>query len=346
MANLRDVARQAGVSAATVSRWLNGSLNLPEQTRTAIQDAIQALNYRPNPYARSLSRGRTDTLCMVVPDIKVPFFAALAAAVENASFNREVGLQLSVTLNRPGREMRYLESVAARHVDGVIFVTNHAEVAPLAQQIRKARRVVVMDEDIPGAVAPRLFCDNHQGGRLAGAHLTRHGHRQIAAIGVGDDMLSGTRRFEGFRQAVLEAFPDAEIQRESGVYTIEDGRRMTQALLNRGRPFTALFAMSDEMVTGALQVFAERGIRVPQDVSVVGFDDILPLDMFSTPITAVRQPVEALGQKAVELLLDTDWDDPAALAVEHLLPVTLIERSSVAFVSTKNQATDQQENPT
>jgi LacI family transcriptional regulator len=203
-----------------------------------------------------------------------------------------------------------------------------------------------MDEDIPGAVAPRLFCDNLAGGRLAGDYLARHGHRLVAAIGAGDEMLSGMRRFDGFRRAMLDAFADVVIQRESGVYTIEDGRRMTEALLDRGQTFTALFAMSDEMVTGALQVFAARGIRVPQDVSVVGFDDILQLDMFSTPITAVRQPVEALGQKAVDLLLDTDWDDPAALSAEHLLPVTLIERSSVAFVSADNQATVQQENPT
>lgn len=340
MATLRDVARRAGVSTATVSRWLNGSLPLPDQTRVAIEDSIAALNYRPNPYARSLSRGRTDVLSMVVPDIKVPFFAALVAAVENAAFQREMELQLSVTLNRPGREIRYLESVAARHVDGVIFVTNHAEVDPLATHIRKARRVVVMDEDIPGAVAPRLFCDNEAGGALAADVLTRNGHTRVAAIGAGDDMLSGLRRFRGFRKSVESTFgPAAQIQRECGAYTIEEGRRMTAALLDRGTPFTGLFAMSDEMVTGALEVFRARGVRVPADVSMVGFDDIQPLDMFAPPITAVRQPVEAMGQKAVDLLLDTDWDDPSALAVEHLLPVTLIERSSVASVSAPSQAT-------
>ncbi|AGT10804.1 LacI family DNA-binding transcriptional regulator [Paracoccus aminophilus] len=344
MANLKQVAERAGVSSATVSRYLNGSLSLPEATRSAVDAAIADLNYRPNPFARSLSRGRTDLIRMVVPEIKAPFFAALVAAVENEAFLREQELALSVTLNRPGRESRYLDSVSDRHVDGLIFVTNHPDVAPLTGRITAARRVVLLDEDVPGAIAPRLFCDNDGGGYLAGAHLAAHGHACVAVIGAGDEMHSGAERFRGFSRAMTEAFgADVQITRKSGSYSREDGERHCREILAEGLPVTAIFAMSDELVIGALDALMAAGLSVPADVSLIGFDDILPLDHFATPITAIRQPVEALGVRAVSILLDTDWEDPAARRRVEILPVTLVDRSSVASVASLQTATDPQE---
>ena len=344
MANLKQVAERAGVSPATVSRYLNGTLALPEPTRSAIDEAIRALNYHPNPFARSLSRGRADLLQMVVPEIKAPFFAALVASVENAAFDRGQELAISVTLNRPGREQRYLDRVSDRHVDGLIFVTNHPEVAPLKSRIDAARRVVLLDEDVPGADAPRLFCDNDGGGHMAGQHLARHGHREIGVIGAGDDMHSGAARFRGFMRALDEYVgADARVHRKSGTYTIEDGSRLCAELLDESPRITAIFAMSDELVIGTLSELARRGLRVPADISVIGFDDILPLDYFATPITAIRQPVEALGACAVEMLLNTDWDDPKARSRVEILPVTLVERSSVASVPPAPDATVQHE---
>ena len=344
MANLKQVAAAAGVSSATVSRYLNGTLSLPTPTREAIESAIRELHYQPNPFARSLSLGRTDLIRMVVPDIKAPFFAALVASVENAAFARGQELAISVTLNRPGRESRYLESVSDRHVDGLIFVTNHPEVAPLRPRITAARRVVLLDEDVPEALAPRLFCDNEGGGHLAGRHLVAHGHRVVGVIGTGDEMQSGAMRFRGFARAMHEGFGDeARILRKRGSYTVEDGRRLCAELLDSGLPLTAIFAMSDELVIGTLEELKRRGLSVPKDISLIGFDDILPLDHFATAVTAIRQPVEALGAMAVEILLDTDWDDPAARSRVEILPVTLVERSSVASVLPSPQATDQQE---
>lgn len=343
MANLSDVAKRAGVSNATVSRMLNGSLHLPEATRSAINRAIAELNYSPNPHARSLSRGQSDVVRMVVPDIKVPFFAALVAAVENAASERGKELALSVTLNRPGREQQYLDSVTAGHVDGLIFVTNHATTGALVPRIDNAR-VVLLDEDVPGAIAPRMFCDNEGGGHMAGRYLAERGHRRVAVIGAGDRMLSGQQRFAGFARGMTEITDGARILRLTGDYTVADGRRMCAEALDRAPDITAIFAMSDEMVMGALEILAARGKRIPEDISIIGFDDILPLHLFSTPITAVRQPVEAMGASALDLLLTTDWDDRDARHRLHLVPVTLIERSSVASVTAHNTATGQQEN--
>lgn len=346
VANLKQVAERAGVSSATVSRYLNGSLNLPEVTSGAINAAIAELNYRPNPFARSLSRGRTDLIRMVVPDIKAPFFAALVAAVENAAYARKQDLAISVTLNRPGRETRYLDSVSDRHVDGLIFVTNHPQVAPLKARIDAARRVVLLDEDVPGAVAPRLFCDNDGGGYLAGRYLAERGHSCVAVIGTGDKMHSGAARYAGFMRAFDEVHgTDAQVLRKAGAYTIEDGRRLCAEALDAAPGVTAIFAMSDELVMGTLDELAARGLRVPQDISIIGFDDILPLNHFATPITAIRQPVEELGRMAVDILLDTDWNDPAARSRVEVLPVRLVERGSVAPVARPLKATDQQEKP-
>jgi LacI family transcriptional regulator len=344
MANLRDVAKRAGVSVATISRMLNGTLHPSDSTRSAINAAILELNYRPNPYARSLSRGRSDIVRMLVPDIKVPFFASLVAAVEDAAFARGQELALSVTLNRPGRELRYLDSVSARHVDGLIFVTNHSMTEQLVERITAGRRVVLLDEDVPGALAPRLFCDNLGGGQTAGRHLVEHGHARVAVIGPGDDMMSAKLRFEGFSSVLRAAWGvDAHIVRCSGQYTVEDGRRMCTEALDADPELTAIFAMSDEMVMGALEVLSARGLRVPDDISLVGFDDILPLHLFSTPVTSIRQPVDEMGRRALEVLLDTDWDDPEARTRVILVPVGLIERSSVASVSPPTAATAQQE---
>jgi LacI family transcriptional regulator len=181
--SLKDVAEAAGVSVATVSRLLNGTLQLPPETRERIETAIRDLQYEPNPHARRLSRGRSDTIGLVVPDIANPFFATLVAAVEQEADKRGLALSLHVTLNRPGREISYVTALARNHVDGLIFVTNHPDDGVLAGLINQTGKVVIVDEDVPNAEVPKLFCDNEEGGYLAGQHLAEHGHRHIVYIG-------------------------------------------------------------------------------------------------------------------------------------------------------------------
>ncbi len=178
--SLRDVAKAAGVSAATVSRLLNGSLDLPAATKERIETAIRSLQYEPNPHARRLSRGRSDTIGLVVPDIANPFFATLVAAVEEEADNRGLALSLHATLNRAGRERAYVRLLERNHVDGLIFVTNHPDNGELGRLINRVGNVVVVDEDVPDAAVPKLFCDNEHGGRLAGGLLGRIRSRKSA----------------------------------------------------------------------------------------------------------------------------------------------------------------------
>jgi LacI family transcriptional regulator len=330
-ASLKDVARVAGVSVTTVSRFLNGSLDLPDRTRDLIETAIRDLNYAPNPHARRLSLGRSDTVGLVVPDIATPFFATLVAAVEAEADRRGLALTLYATLNRSGRELSYLNALHRNHVDGLIFVTNHPDDGTLAEAINGSGRVVLLDEDVPGTAVPKLFCDNEMGGYLAGRHLARAGHRDVLFVGGVDAMISGARRFAGFRRAMVEAWGGtARVRRLAGEYSVAFGRAAGARYLAEARSATAIFATSDELTIGLLEALRDAGVGVPADVSLVGFDDVGPLHLFAPGITAIRQPVRELGARALSLLLDTDPSAPATAPREELLPVTLIERDSVA----------------
>ena len=303
VASLKDVAGAAAVSVATVSRYLNGSLILPADTADRIETAIRSLNYRPNPHARRLSLGRADAIGLVVPDIANPFFACLAASAEAAASRIGLGVVLCATLNDPARELDYVDRLSRNHVDGLIFVTNHCDDGSLAERINAVGRVVILDEDVPGSQAPKVFLDNEAGGRLAARHLVEAGHRRVAFVGAGRGMLSTTERLAGFRQTLSEAGPDCRVVVEAcDAYTADHGRAAAHNLLRSGSGATAVFASSDEIAIGLLEVLRGNGVRVPEDLSVIGFDDVGPLNLFGPPLTAVRQPVAEFGRRGVELL--------------------------------------------
>lgn len=329
--SLKDVATLAGVSVTTVSRHLNGFLPLPEATAGRIGDAVGRLGYQPNPHARRLSLGRAETIGLVVPDIGNLFFARLVAAIEAAAGEAGLGVSLFATLNRRSRELVYLDQLRRNHVDGLIFVTNHDDAdAALARQIDLAGTVVIVDEDVSDTSVPKLFCDNWRGGWLAGRHFVEAGHTRLGYVGSGREMISTRRRCGGFESALAEADPACRLTaRFYGDYTVESGRRAAAEFVKAGLPATGLFVASDEIAVGFLEVLGARGIRVPEDVSLIGFDDVGPLHLFSPPLTAVRQPVEQLGRRALELLLQITRQtlDPG---YEELLPVELVVRSSVA----------------
>ncbi|MGX5666550.1 LacI family DNA-binding transcriptional regulator [Rhizobium daejeonense] len=329
--SLRDVADAAGVSVTTVSRMLNGSLQLPPETKLRIDKAIQDLKYEPNPHARRLSRGRSDTIGLVVPDIANPFFATLVATIEEEADKRGLALSLHATLNRPGREIAYLRSLGRNHVDGLVFVTNHPDDGELAALINQTGKVVVVDEDVPNAMVPKLFCDNEQGGYLAGRHLAEYGHARVLYIGGPQEMISTRRRYKGLERAMIEHGTGIDgLIRYEGDYTVEFGRAAGRRFLDEGKPATAIFASSDEIAIGLIEVLRGQGVSIPGEVSIVGFDDVGPLHLFAPPLTAIRQPVRAIGERALSLLLETDWQQREDFTSEELLPIEIVVRNSVA----------------
>ena len=327
---LKDVAHQAKLSVAAVSRFLNRSLILPEETAARVRAAVENLGYQPNAHARRLSRGKADTIGLIVPDIANPFFALLADAVEREAEAHGVDLLLCATRNRPVRELHELARLSRTLVDGLLFVTNHGDDGTLAAAIAAAGHVVLLDEDVAGVVAPKVFADNYGGGALAARCLLEAGHRRLAFLGGPPGLQSTAERHAGFRDAIRAAGPAAEITFESfGEYSAAEGRTATERMLAMPDRPTAAFATSDETALGLLDAARRQGIGVPDALSVIAFDDAGPLALLGPPITAVRQPVAAFGSSGVRALLDRLAGAPIPPEPARL-PVMLIERASVA----------------
>jgi LacI family transcriptional regulator len=329
---LEQVAKVARLSPAAISRYLNGSLSLPLPTRMRIERAVSELGYSPNPHARSLSRGRSDAIGIVIPELDNPFFSRLAAAIERAAECRGLAVVLCSTSNKVDREVNYVKKLKANFVDGLLFATNHCDVdGALAAAINGAGRVVLVDEDVPGAGVSKIFADNIQGGYLAGRCLVEAGHRRLAYIAGPRDLMSAKERGEGFRDAVRASALSATIVEEVyGDYSVEHGSAAIAHILANAPDVTAVFAGSDAILVGILRALADRGVAVGDDLSIVTFDDASPLELLSIPVTAIRQPVETMGERALSLILEA-ISGGAAPKIERL-PVELVVRKSVRLL--------------
>ncbi len=197
MATIRNVAQTAGVSTTTVSRYLNKRIELPAATIARIDAAIAKHDYRPNLLARRLSTGRTEAIGLVIPEIREPFFAELASAVEDEADRHGYTILISSTRSARSREVASLNRLRDHHVDGLILLTNTPDDGTLAKLISKRRNIVLLDEDIPSANVPKVFVENEPGAHLATRHLIEAGHRRIAYIGGPQGLLSSEERIAG-----------------------------------------------------------------------------------------------------------------------------------------------------
>ncbi|TSD90302.1 LacI family transcriptional regulator [Mycobacterium sp. KBS0706] len=333
MATIRDVAREAGVSPATVSRHLNGNIELPAETAGRIDAASKRLGYRPNLLAKRLSLGSSETIGLVTPEIANPFFAALAAAAEDEARRAGFSILLSSTGGDLEMEAASIDRLAARHVDGLLVLTNRVDDGRLRDLIDGRTDVVLLDEDVPGANVTRIFVENEAGAYDATRHLIAAGHRRIAHIGGPEQLLSAQERFAGFARAMAEAgLAVADGMVRFGAYERDFGRDATRAILANGRP-TAVFTGSDYIAIGVLQELAANGLSVPGDLSLASFDDMPFADLLSPPITTVRQPIEALGRLGIRTLLARiRGEDPPPI---QRLPTELVIRKSVGPPSGK-----------
>ena len=202
---IRDVAQAAGVSTTSVSRHLNGQIVLPRATAVRIDAAVQRLGYRPNAIARRLSRQKSETLGFVTTDIAYPFFAAVASAAEAEATRHGYSMAIFNSRNEMARELVFLSKIEDHQVDGILFLTNHVDDGTLSRQIARSGRVVLIDEDVKDAPAPRVFANNETGGALAGRHLIELGHRRIAYVSGPRGMISCEERYRGFSEVVTEA---------------------------------------------------------------------------------------------------------------------------------------------
>ncbi|WP_173934944.1 LacI family DNA-binding transcriptional regulator [Chelativorans sp. Marseille-P2723] len=326
---LGDVAKAARLAPATVSRFLNGSIDLPPATSARIRAAIAELGYRPNPYARSLSRGRTDVLALAIPDIQNPFFSRLASAVDRCAEDAKLSLLLCSTSNKPARERDYIERLQRGFFDGLLLATNHVDDGALAEAINRAdSNIVLVDEDVPGAQVAKVFSDNEQGGFLAGRHLLAAGHKEVAYIGGPPNLMSTVERRQGLVNAISSSSDARLACCLENDYTREHGRAAMAEIMARHPDVTAIFAGSDEITLGVLEMLREQGLRVGADISIVTFDDVGLLHLLDPPVTAIRQPTAEIGRRAFELMAAAITGEHGEASTERL-PVRLVERASV-----------------
>jgi LacI family transcriptional regulator len=329
VSTIRDVAQHASVSKATVSRYLNGTLTLPPGTARRIDTAIVELNYRQNSLARRLSLGSSETIGLAMPDVANPFFAEIADEVELAASEHGYGLSLCITRNQLARESLYLRWLDTQHLDGLILVSNRPDDGSLRDLIGHRGNIVLIDEDVPGTDVPKVFVDNAEGGYLATRHLIEAGHRRIGHVTGPEALLTVQERFAGYRRALAEAGidHDASLVR-FGAYERHFGGTALCELLPLPSPPTAIFASSDYLAVGLLEALRERGIHVPVDMSIVGFDDMEFASLLMPPLSTLRQSARGLGRTGVDILLARlSGEAPSTV---RRLPVQLIERASVA----------------
>lgn len=331
MATMNDVARVADVSIATVSHVINGTRFVSPERVERVHAAMRELDYTPDATARSLRVGRTDTIGLVVPDNSNPFFAELARWIEDAGFEAGYTTILANSNERPYRERRYINTLLSKRVDGLIITpTAESDNEALIASLRKARiPIVVMDRDVALPMADVVLYDDAAGSGDAARHLIELGHTKFACIagppGVPAERLDGF--LIALRDAGISITPNNVV---AGDFHFAGGREATAKLLTIGKPFTALFAANDLMAAGAIRTLAEHGLAVPDDVSVVGFDDAPIAEMVSPPLTTVRQPLQDMADAAVSLLLARVQNEGGKKRTRRVLRTSLVVRDSSA----------------
>ncbi|MGN6501967.1 MAG: LacI family DNA-binding transcriptional regulator [Pseudolysinimonas sp.] len=322
--SIYDVANLAGVSLGTVSRVLNGAPSVGEATRQKVQHAIDTLGYRPSTIARSLARGATKTLAMLVPELNNPLFGDLAEGAQDAADDSDHVVLVYGINGDPARERRYISSVLDRNVDALVLVGSILPAAELKPLIGRLPVVQIgRQQDIPGS---RIVDVDHElGARTAVQHLLSLGHRRIGMIEGAADNRAVEDRGRGFHAALDAAgVPARERVVVRAPLDEAGGAAAMEQLLDLDARFTAVYVVTDLMALGAMSALERNGVSVPREMSVIGFDDIRISMHLPVPLTTVRQPSRDLGAAAVQLALDgIDGES-------RILPTELMVRASTA----------------
>ncbi len=347
--SIKDVAEQAGVSTATVSHVINRTRFVREETRQKVLAAIEGLQYQPSAIARGLATNSTQTIGLIISDIANPFFTAVARGVQDEIHQRGYHTIFCNTDEDPNREDEYLRLLSARQIDGLIIAPTGLHSERLIRMAQAGLPIVLLDRDTPGLDAPLVGVDNEGGAYQATQYLLELGHRQIAILVGMATISTQVTRFNGYKRALREAgLPLNEslvIRADSRSYSnqlalldtppsgFRTNNQMTptayyvlQRVLNSPPLPTAIFITNNEMTVGALHALRQRGLRCPEDISLISFDDHDWAPIFVPPLTVVRQPTYELGQAAAILLLKMLNHEEFALP--QPLPVEFIIRES------------------
>ncbi|MEV0614085.1 LacI family DNA-binding transcriptional regulator [Nonomuraea sp. NPDC050404] len=328
---LRDVAEAAGVHTATASRALNPKTRqqISAETARRVMRAARALGYQPNSVARSLKTSRTGTVGLVIPDLTNPLFPPIVRGVESVLEPGGYNVWIVNTDNDEERERAQIDSLRSRQVEGLIIATARLDHPLLRHLHEQGVRMVLINRQVENLRVPAVTGDDVTGVAAAVHHLAALGHTRIAHLSGPLSTSTGRARARAFRHAVRDhGLPD-DLMPECAHWSESDGATAMRNLLDRSPGVTAVVAGNDLIALGCYDVFAERGLSCPDDVSVIGFNDMPFLDKLRPPLTTVAVPHHELGAEAARMLLDT-LDTPDRPARSILLPVSLVVRGSTA----------------
>lgn len=333
-----DIAKFSGVSTATVSKVLNNKGRISPPTKERVLDAVYRLNYHPSIAASSLKKKQVYTLGLVLPDITNPFFSEVAQVIENESSRRGYSVLISSTNNNPEQELTQIARMLRSELDGYIIASSIQGDSGIQSLLQQGRAVVLLDRKVPtpSQQVTWIATDHIKGGQLAGKHLIEQGHSDFHIFIEPLHLATSTERLQGFCMALNEVgYEIGPNQIYLGGYGIDAGKILARQLIDRGVSLpTAVFAGSDLIAIGAIQEFHTSGIRVPDDISIIAYDNITFSNHIYPRLTTIAQPIQEMGKKAVELVLQR-FMAPESETEEitgHLFEPTLVVRDSVRCI--------------
>lgn len=331
-ATIKDVARLAGVSISTASIALSGKGPVSPKTQQRVLEAAKKLRYRPNALARSLATSQSQTVGLILPDIRDPYFHDIASGVESVAWERGYTLLFANTNRQLKKERASIETFRSQRVDGIVIAGSgrEDEFGDLTETENDVPIVVLGRHHAP---LPSVRVDNVAAGRIATEHLLESGRRRIACIGGPEELTTSVDRLTGFNEALRRfGMPLDFAYMTQADFTPEGGRRAMLELLSRLKERQAplpdaVFVANDQMALGALQALRAEGIRVPDEIAVIGVGDIPMATYVEPPLTTVSLPLRDMGMKAMHLLFELmEGGDPPQEPV--ILPVELVRRAS------------------
>ncbi len=304
---IKDIARMANVSHTTVSRALKDSPEISAETRHRIKELAKRLNYTSNALARGLVLKRSDSIGLIIPDIINPYYAHISKAVEGVASSQNFSLIICNTDRSPEKERQYLQFLRAKQVDGIIMVSVSNDPEPLQDLLRDGIPLVLIDNLVPGVAADFITNDNFAGATAAVEHLIRLGKRSLVHFAGPRDSFASQERLRAYLEGMaahgLSVAPDWVIPTNA---TFDGGEKAARQLIHGhgGELPDAVFAVNDSVAMGALKYFYRKGVRVPENLALVGYDDIEMAAMLPVPLTTVRQRKYELGRVAAQMILD------------------------------------------
>lgn len=297
-----DVAKAAGVSIATVSKVLNNTGNIRDSTREKVKQIMEKLNYQPSLMASALTGKGTETLGLVVPDISNPFFSEMAKTIEDRAHESGMSVIICSTDENTEKEKKYIELLQRKQVDGMIVASSFHDMEILKRVVDQKTPLVMLTQDDEGLSVTSISVDDFKGGFEATSHLISAGHRDIVMIA--EYAKSSKFRINGY----LEAYKEYGIETsEENIYrtiaSIENGREVFRKIVQRGKVPIGIFACNDLIAVGVIQEAKEMGLKIPDDLSIVGFDNTILATTTVPGLTTIAQPITEMGKRVVDVII-------------------------------------------